>query len=46
MGTQDSGTRSPLSFFSRPFSLDTWSVAVALALAALVRLGLIKTVPW
>jgi hypothetical protein len=42
MGTQDSGTRSPLFFFS----LDTWSVIVALALAALVRLGLIKTVPW
>jgi len=27
-------------------SLDTWAVVLSLALAALVRLGLIKTVSW
>jgi len=27
-------------------SLDTWAVAVALALAVLIRLGIIHRVPW
>jgi MYXO-CTERM domain-containing protein len=28
------------------FSLDTWAVLLALAAAALIRLGLIQHVPW
>jgi hypothetical protein len=28
------------------FSLDTWAVLLAFAAALLVRLGLLKTVPW
>ena len=28
------------------FSLDAWAVALALSLAALIWLGLIKHVPW
>lgn len=28
------------------FSLDTWSVLAAFALAALVRLGILKHIPW
>ncbi len=27
-------------------SLDTWAVILSLALAALVRIGLIKTISW
>jgi hypothetical protein len=27
-------------------SLDWWSVLAALGLAALIRLGLLRTVPW
>lgn len=27
-------------------SLDTWSVLAAFALAALVRLGILKHIPW
>ena len=27
-------------------SLDTWAVAIALALAVLIRLGFIPRVPW
>ena len=27
-------------------SLDVWAVLLSLTLAAIVRLGLIKTVPW
>ena len=30
----------------RTWSLDTWAVLLAFLLAALVRIGLIKTVPW
>jgi hypothetical protein len=44
MGKQDSRKHPPFSL--NALSVDTWSVVVALALAALVRLGLIKTVPW
>ncbi len=28
------------------FSLDVWAVLLSLSLALIVRLGLIKTVPW
>lgn len=32
---------------TRPrLSLDLWAVALSLALALVVRLGLIKTIPW
>ena len=34
----------PLSKFK--FSLDTWAVFLSLALALLVRLGVIKAVAW
>jgi hypothetical protein len=27
-------------------SLDAWAVALALALSVLIRLGLIKSIPW
>ncbi len=27
-------------------SLDTWAVILAIALAAVVRIGLLKVVPW
>ena len=30
----------------RLFSLDGWAVVLSLALALLVRAGIIKTVPW
>jgi len=30
----------------RTLSLDAWAVALSLTLALIVRLGLIKTVPW
>jgi hypothetical protein len=30
----------------RIFSLDTWAVLLALTAALLVRLGVIKSVPW
>jgi len=30
----------------RRFSLDTWAVLLALAAAVLVRMGILKTVPW
>jgi hypothetical protein len=30
----------------RRFTLDTWAVLLALLAAALVRLGLLKVVPW
>lgn len=31
---------------SRRISLDTWAVIVALLAALLIRLGVLKTVPW
>jgi hypothetical protein len=32
---------------SKPrLSLDLWAVALSLALALVIRLGLIKTIPW
>ena len=31
---------------NRRLSLDSWAVLLALAVALLVRIGIIKTVPW
>ena len=31
---------------SRRFSSDTWAVLLSLALALLVRFGVLKAVPW
>jgi hypothetical protein len=32
---------------SKPrLSLDTWAVVLSLALALIVRIGILKTVPW
>jgi hypothetical protein len=31
---------------NRTISLDTWAVLLAFAAALLVRLGILKTVPW
>ena len=31
---------------SRRFSIDTWAVLLAFALAALVRAGVFKHIPW
>jgi hypothetical protein len=31
---------------SRRISLDTWAVLLALLAAALIRLGVLKTIPW
>jgi hypothetical protein len=41
MSKSQAGTRS-----APKFSLDTWAVILALALAALVRFGIIPRVPW
>jgi hypothetical protein len=30
----------------RRFSLDSWAVLLALAAALLIRIGILKTVPW
>ncbi len=38
-----SSSRKPDRF---RFSLDTWAVLLALALAAAVRFHILKTVPW
>jgi len=35
-----------MSIRTRQISLDTWTVVLALALALLVRTGLLKSVPW
>ncbi len=35
-----------MSKSQRRFSLDSWAVMLALAAALLVRLGILKTVPW
>lgn len=37
---------SPSSSSFRKLSLDTWAVALALAVAALVRLNLLKNITW
>ncbi len=31
---------------TRRLSLDTWAVLLSLALALLVRIGILKVVPW
>jgi hypothetical protein len=31
---------------STRISTDTWAIALSLALALIVRIGLLKTVPW
>jgi hypothetical protein len=43
-GTRSVARTSPPS--SRGFSLDTWSVIVALVLSGAIWIGLIKHVPW
>jgi hypothetical protein len=35
-----------MSTSTRRFSLDSWAVLLALAAALLVRIGIVKTVPW
>jgi len=35
-----------MSIRIRQFSLDTWTVVLALLLALLVRTGVLKSVPW
>ncbi len=35
-----------MSIGTRKISLDTWTVVLALALALLVRMGALKSVPW
>jgi hypothetical protein len=30
----------------RTLSLDAWAVALSLSLALIIKLGLIKTIPW
>ena len=41
MSKSQAATRS-----TRKLSLDTWAVILALALAALIRFGVISHVPW
>jgi len=31
---------------SKRFSLDTWAVLLAIAVAVVIRLGLVATIPW
>ena len=35
-----------MSTSARRLSLDSWAVLLALAAALLVRIGILKTVPW
>jgi len=35
-----------MSKSTRRFSLDSWAVLLALFAAVLVRIGILKTVPW
>ena len=42
----NSAVPSPNSKPTRKLSLDTWAVALSLALSLLVWLGLIKHIPW
>jgi hypothetical protein len=41
-----SQTTETVAVKPRRFSLDTWAVLLALVLAALVRAGVFKHVPW
>ena len=36
----------PTPIQQRRLSLDTWAVILSLALALIIRVGLLKTVPW
>jgi hypothetical protein len=36
----------PTPASQRRFSLDSWAVLLALAAALLVRIGVVKSVPW
>lgn len=45
MSNQGERERSKKAFGFR-LSLDGWAVTLALLLALLVRLGVIKTIPW
>jgi hypothetical protein len=42
--TQSQGIPMPAS--ARRVSLDTWAVLLSLTLALLVRIGILKVVPW
>jgi hypothetical protein len=37
---------SPANASNRKFSLDTWAVAFALVAALLIRVGVLKHIPW
>jgi hypothetical protein len=39
-------TDAPAKAPARRFSLDTWAVVISLLAALLVRIGILKTVPW
>jgi hypothetical protein len=41
-----SKAESPTNSNNKMFSLDTWAVFFALAAALLIRVGLLKHVPW
>jgi len=42
----DTSIQTPAPKPRSHFSSDTWAVALSLALALLIRLGLIRSVPW
>ena len=50
MTTQSTPQKSSSSLskgdFNRKLSLDTWAVALSLAISLLVWLGVIKHIPW
>ena len=46
MSTMSPGLSRPSSRWRLRLSLDGWAVTLALFLSALVRLGLLKRVPW
>jgi len=41
-----SPTKSPSTPIQSRLSTDTWAVILSLSLALLIRLGLLKSVPW
>jgi len=44
MSEQEQAVRSPVK--PHGFSIDAWAVLLAFALAALVRVGVFKHIPW